>query len=83
MIEVLRVETLYPHETVLTARAEAFAIGMNGNRVDRTEMALDASELFLEYQVEKARLELALTRVRGCDVHRFLTTAENDVLADW
>lgn len=70
------------HVTVLTTRRIGEAIRMETQRVDRTEMALDASELLLEDQMVEARLELAGSGRGGGDLHRLLTTTERHVILD-
>lgn len=47
VIEIARIERLHPHETVLTARRVTLAVRIERQTVDRSEMALQTSELLL------------------------------------
>ncbi len=49
-------------------------------RVDRTEVALDAPNLFFKYFVPKPRLKLALAQRRCCNTHCLLTSPQQDLL---
>lgn len=49
-------------------------------RVDRTEVALDASNLFFKYFMPKPRLKLALAQRRCCNAHCLLTSSQQDLL---
>ena len=58
-IEIRRVKVVQSNITVLSAAGIRFAIRSESQRVDGTEMALDATEFFFEYQVEETGVEFA------------------------
>ena len=58
-----------------------FAVGMECNVVDRTEVIANAAELLFEYEMEEARLELARLAVQS-GVDGLLTTTKQHVIAD-
>lgn len=78
-IEVILVELVHSNVTVFTTASVAFAIGMERQRVDGTEVALDAGEFLLENQMEEASIELANTSRCRCYVHGFLTTSQHNL----
>uniref|UniRef100_A0A182KI07 Secreted protein n=2 Tax=Anopheles christyi TaxID=43041 RepID=A0A182KI07_9DIPT len=83
MLVVRRIKHLNTHKTVLTARRETFAIGMECHAVDWTEMSLNARKLLFVHQMEEAGIKLASLRRSRSDLHRILTTAKCDVFEKW
>ncbi len=81
-VEVTVIKGLQADETVLGAGRIAASIRVEGERLNGTEVALDAAKLLLEDEVEEAALELARLRVGGGYLHRLLTTADDDVVED-
>jgi len=81
-VEVTVIKGLQADETVLGAGGVAASIRVEGERLNGTEVALDAAKLLLEDEVEEAALELARLRVGGRYLHRLLTTADDDVVED-
>jgi hypothetical protein len=79
-VKVRRVEVVHTHVTVLTAGAVALARGVDGDIVERAEVATHTADLLLEYLVVEASLELALAGRSGSDVHGSLATAKDNVV---
>lgn len=65
------------HETVFSATGIGFSVGMESERVDGTEMALDAGELFFENQMVEAGIELANLGRGGGYLPGLLTTSKH------
>ena len=76
-VEIRRVELVQTNVAVFAATSVRLAVRMESQRVDRAEMALDATEVLFEYQMEEASVEFADTR-RSCGyVHGILATSKD------
>jgi hypothetical protein len=71
---------VHTHVTVLAAGAVALARGVDGDVVERAEVATHTADLLFEDLVVEAGLELTLARGCGGDVHGGLATAEDNVV---
>lgn len=69
---------MYAHVTVLTARRITLSVGVDGDRVERAEVATHAANLLLEHLVVEASLEFTLACRSGGDVHGGLAASEDD-----
>lgn len=76
-IKVSLVEMVNPDVTVFAPAGVASPRGVDGDGVQRTEMAFDASDLVLEDSVVKAGLEFALPGRCGRDIGGGLPAAED------
>ncbi len=76
-VEIVGVKLVQTDVTVFTATGVRLAVRMESQRIDGTEMALDATKFLFEYQMEETGIELADTSGRRCDVHGVLTTSEH------
>lgn len=77
--EIVWVESVNTNVTVLSAGGVAFTVWVIDNRLNRTEVTLHASKLFLEDKVEEASLEFTSFGCLQRSLHSFLTTTKNDV----
>ncbi|KAI3488103.1 hypothetical protein L1887_47882 [Cichorium endivia] len=77
-VEEAGVEPVDTHVAVLTARGVRGAGGVDGDGVDGAKVTGQTRALLLKHLVPEARLEAALARRGGGDVHGVLTTADDD-----
>lgn len=75
-IEVRLIKCVNTDISVLSPSGITTAVRMERQRIYRSEMSFQTSELFLEYEMEKSRIKLPMTsRGRG-HVHGVLSTAK-------
>lgn len=66
--------------SILSARSVGSSVGMDGNGVQRTEVASDTTDLVLKDLVVETSLEFTLTSRCRRDFHRGLTSTEDDIV---
>lgn len=76
-VKIRRIELVQTNVTIFTTTGVSLAVGVEGQRVDRTEMALDAAKFFFKYQMEETSIEFTDTRRSRCHVHGVLTTSQH------
>jgi len=81
-VEVVFVELVHPHVSILTAASISLTVGSEHDGVDGAEVALHPPELLLEHHVEEPSLELAHPAAGGGDLHGVLAAAKDDVVED-
>ena len=61
-VEIRLVKLIQTNVTIFTTACVRLSVGMEGQRIDWTEMALNTSEFFFENQMEETGVEFADTR---------------------
>lgn len=82
-VEVTLVEVVDADVPILPTTRIPTALGINGDRIERPEMAFDAPDLVFEDLVVESCLKFTLTG-RSCgDVHGCLATPKDDEVLLW